>query len=222
MKSKLSKQNCKAITRKEVIAVIAVLVIGAMMILPELSPRRGRAQRSSCINNLKQIAIALRIWSEDNTNRYPMQIPVRDGGTLELINGPETFRHFQAMANEVGQNPRVFVCPEDAERKPAESFERGFNNNTLSYFIGIDIVQTNLTMLAVGDRNLSDSEQIKHGLVAWSTKRTVKWTKGLHTKEGIGRGNILLGDGGVKQVTSSGLQSLWQNTGVPTNRLALP
>jgi type II secretory pathway pseudopilin PulG len=222
MKSKLSKQSCKALTRLEVLVIIALLAVAASMFLPALARAKKKANRISCINNLKQIAVALRIWAGENTNLYPMQVPIREGGTLELINGPETFRHFQAMANEVGQNPRVLICPEDTERRPAESFERGFNNNTLSYFIGIDIVETNVTMLAVGDRNLSDSEQIKHGLVAWSTNRSVKWAKGLHTKEGIGKGNILLGDGGVKQVSNEGLQLLWQNTGVPTNRLALP
>jgi hypothetical protein len=222
MKTKLGQQRCKGLTRLDVIILIGVAVV--LVILSFSGPTRKYelAARVSCLNNLKQIGNALRIWAGDHNNRYPMHVPVLDGGTLEFADGPETFRHFQVLSNELWQAPKVVICPADTERNPAQSFSNNFNNSTLSYLLGIDAANTNATMLAAGDRNLSDSDTIKHGPMEWSTNRSVKWTKDMHNKEGSRGGNILLQDGSVHMVTSRDLQSFWQNTGVPTNRLALP
>jgi prepilin-type N-terminal cleavage/methylation domain-containing protein len=222
MKCKLTYQNCKAFTLAEVIVVLVVLAVVATMLLPTRRRSYNGVRRITCVNNLKQIYTALRIWSGDHNDIYPMQVPGRDGGTLEFANGPEVFRHFQVMSNELGQVPRVVNCPADTERKDAESFSEIVDNSTLGYFLGIDAGETNTTMLVAGDRNLSDTKKIQHGPVAWSTNRSVKWAKGLHTQEGPGAGNILIGDGSVYQASTKTLHPFWQNTGVPTNRLALP
>jgi hypothetical protein len=222
MKCKLSNQSCKAITRKEVIVVIAVLVVGATMLLPWGAKCHCKSNRISCVNNLKQITTFLRIWAGEHNDRFPMQVSSREGGTLEFANGPEVFRHFQIMSNEVGMATKVMFCPSDTKRKAAESFSNGFDNRTLSYFIGIDANDNFPTMLQAGDRNLSDNDQMQRGLFARSTNHSVRWTKDMHNAESSAGGNILMGDGSVQQVTTKSLQSYWENTGVPTNRLALP
>jgi competence protein ComGC len=222
MKSKLTNQSCKALTLVEVLVVIVVLVVLVNVVLPMFTQRRTKSTRISCVNNLKQIGTALHIWAFEHNDLCPIQVPARDGGTEEFATGLETFRHFQALANELGQATKIVVCPNDAKRKPAESFANGFDNSTLSYFIGLDTVETNTAMFLAGDRNLSDTDEMRHGLFAGSTNRSVKWIKGLHSQGERGAGNILLNDGSVQQASSLGVQSYWKNSGVPTNRLALP
>jgi hypothetical protein len=222
MKCKLSNQSCKALTLVEVLVVIVVLVILVNLWLSSTTKRLGLAGRVSCVYNLQRIYTARALWSGNHNDLYPIQVPARDGGTLEFANSPEIFRHFLVLSNELGLSPKTLMCPNDNQRKAAGDFSHGFNNSNLSYFLGLDLVDTNTAMFLTGDRNLSDTDEMQHGLVAWSTNRTVKWTKDIHNEEGARGGNILLDDGSVQQVSNEGLQLFWQNTGVPTNRLALP
>jgi type II secretory pathway pseudopilin PulG len=55
----------------EIMVVLGIIAILAAMLLPALSKAKSRAQRSSAINNLKQVGLAARIWSGDNGDRMP-------------------------------------------------------------------------------------------------------------------------------------------------------
>lgn len=50
---------------------ITILAILAAILLPELSKARERAIEISCINNLKQIAIASQLYADDNNGYLP-------------------------------------------------------------------------------------------------------------------------------------------------------
>jgi prepilin-type processing-associated H-X9-DG protein len=48
-----------------------MIPIFAAMLLPALSAAKQKAQEINCINNEKQLALAIRIYSGDNTNHFP-------------------------------------------------------------------------------------------------------------------------------------------------------
>lgn len=145
--------HCHALTLVEVMVIVAVLGLLIALLLPSLAKPRARSSRINCDNNLKQIGLSFRIWAADNGDRYPMQVPVNEGGTLELVPLGNVFPHFQILSNELN-TPKVLACPKDRSRKAAANFLAGFNNAHVSYFVGLDAEEARPQMLLAGDSNL--------------------------------------------------------------------
>jgi prepilin-type N-terminal cleavage/methylation domain-containing protein len=62
---------CRGFTLIELLVVIAIIAILAALLLPALAAAREKARRSSCINNLKQAAVALASYSSDYGEYLP-------------------------------------------------------------------------------------------------------------------------------------------------------
>src|SRR5438876_2727273 len=76
-----------------------------------LEKARAKAESIACINNLKQIGLAARIWATDNNDVFPPG--------------------FLSMANELS-TPKVLICPSDKART-ATSDWRQFSTANVSY-----------------------------------------------------------------------------------------
>jgi prepilin-type N-terminal cleavage/methylation domain-containing protein len=212
----LSTKRIHALTLVEVLIVSAVIAILAALVIPSVSHSKAKAIRLACVFNLRQTGLGFNVWAGDNNGNFPMSLVETNGGTKEFITGPNAFRHFQVMSNEL-PTPVVIYCSSEPEFRLARSFT-GLSNSNLSYFVGIDANKTNAQMILAGDRNIINGAPIRNGLLELTTNHPAAWTKEMHVKAG----NILLSDGSVLETTTDELRKTIANTGVATNRLQMP
>jgi prepilin-type N-terminal cleavage/methylation domain-containing protein len=214
MKPRLSNQTNHALTLVEVLVVIAMLAVLAAIFLPGIGASRVNSQRIKCVNNLKEIGLACRVWEGDHGDKFPMFISITNGGAMELAATGNVVTYFQVMSNELS-TPKILVCPNDTGRVVATNFTSDFNNSKISYFVNIDATEVYPQMLLSGDDNFEiGGVPVKSGLLELSTDTPISWTAARHKFVG----NLALVDGSVQQVTQDGLRSAL----VATNRLAIP
>ena len=76
-RSPVPKQSRAGFTLIELLVVIAIIAILAAMLLPALQRAKAKTQGVYCLNNTKQMALALIMYCGDNQDRFA---PNRDGG----------------------------------------------------------------------------------------------------------------------------------------------
>jgi len=97
------------------LGVVAILCILGAMLLPALAAAKHKAQKISSVNNLKQIGLAVRIFSGDNGDRLPMSFEemTNELGTVKVTYDPETGQRYVYLGAGMSMDklkPDSVVC----------------------------------------------------------------------------------------------------------------
>jgi len=117
----------RGFTLIELLVVIAIIAILAAMLFPVLSRAKQRAQGALCLNNGKQLMLAIHMYAGDSNDFYPPNPD--DGNTKAGYNwcpgfagigqtnefNPDVLLNpdMSLLIRYLGGNPSVFKCPAD-------------------------------------------------------------------------------------------------------------
>ena len=214
------QKKASGFTAVELIVVIGVVVVLGILVLEKMARNNQRPHRIICVSNLKQIALAARMWSNDNGEKFPWQVSTSTNGTLELVSGPSVSPHFLSMSNEL-LSPKVLACTSDGKRPKAALWSE-FDDTHLSYFVGLDSNEAKPRSILFGDRNITGGTKLTNTIYHFTSNSVVGFTKDLHNN----CGNLALGDGSAQQVSPRDLKRVFDDdllpSGRPALRLAIP
>jgi prepilin-type processing-associated H-X9-DG protein len=222
MKPQLSRRRGESgMSLFEVGVVVAMVLLLAAVLLYLIADNKRKSEQMACVDNLKQVGLAYRIWEGDNGDIYPMGISITNGGSMEMVATGDVVRTFLVMSNELG-TPNILYCPNDATRSSAMDFN-GLANSNISYFVDVDTTNdTTPDKPLSGDSNLKvRGLLVKSGLLSVWTNDPMEWNTNRH---GTICGNIGFADGSVQtaKLVKSHYSFDFQFTGLATNRLAIP
>jgi type II secretory pathway pseudopilin PulG len=230
MKHKMTRVP-SAFSRTELIVVILIVAVLVAILLTTALSNSSKADRMWCNNNFKEIGTCYRLWASDHGGLLPCEQTVESNGWRDFLTNADTggmvWTNYWIMQNDLGQSPKLLVCPAD-ERKAAASFTNILDNTHVSYFVGVSASDLYPQSIAGGDRNLGPGTKPdpdygyspksgKGNDVAIPITGPVSWSLKMHSAgNSAGAGNILLGDGSAQQCNSTSINKAWLRDAPPT------
>ncbi|MDB6027147.1 MAG: hypothetical protein JWM68_3370 [Verrucomicrobiales bacterium] len=104
------RKETRAFTLIELLVVLAIIAILAGMLLPVLGKAKAKGSGVSCMSNLKQMAVAVAMYADENDQRLPAAeevptMPIDPAAPLPSI--------YKILNRYVGGVTNVFICPMD-------------------------------------------------------------------------------------------------------------
>jgi len=100
----------------ELLVVIAIIAILAALLLPALSQAKQTARRVQCVSNLRQVELAISMYTLDNNGQFPYNATTLNSGPPDQTFAPMAMVDFLLLENPyISTNNRTFYkCPTDA------------------------------------------------------------------------------------------------------------
>src|SRR2546427_9947563 len=102
MRRFLQRNHAAAFTLLELLVVISIIVILAALLLPALAKTKAKANRISCLNNLKQIGAASHLFANEHGDKFPVQVSTNQGCRVNRRAENRTRFHERAVGDRCG------------------------------------------------------------------------------------------------------------------------
>jgi prepilin-type N-terminal cleavage/methylation domain-containing protein len=105
----------RAFTLIELLVVIAIVAILVALLFPAVSAAKSRAQRTVCLNNLRQINLGVRLYADDLNDATPtVEIAASSTNHMPLYSGyKELMKKYVGLNRASSAQDTLFACPAD-------------------------------------------------------------------------------------------------------------
>lgn len=106
----------------EILVVVAILALLIAILLPSLARARDQAKTAACGSNIRQLAMAANMYTQDGDGRYPASTHEYNGSDWIGLGNPVGNQYYGdapeagVLFKYLGRDKKVYTCP--AHKKP--------------------------------------------------------------------------------------------------------
>ena len=109
MKIKILRRR-RAFTLAELLVVIATIGVLAALLLPALSMSKSQARSTTCMNNLHQISLGVRMYADDSSDAFP---PATNRPPASFTAYTLLMKSYVGLTGTKPERAKLFACPAD-------------------------------------------------------------------------------------------------------------
>ena len=108
-------RKSKGFTLVELLVVMAIIAVLAALLLPVVSTAKSKARLTTCLDNLRQINLGVRMYADDSHDASPSPGMAAAADLLTLYSGyKELMKNYVGVNSPSSPQDKVFACPADA------------------------------------------------------------------------------------------------------------